>query len=427
MPKGISPSLIYDIVREQLTSRMHVFFGEFCLLVLLLSSFLGFANVRASADQDQQQVPAPQIQTFTNETGYPGGAYNLIVQQGAGLQTMWGVRRSSDPNNGLNVMWQGNILYNVSGSLYDFQYVLLSCAHLSYYSFPAGAYSVLGVYFNCSGELIPVCLCNCSSFDMVTSNVTYVGNVPTFTNTVTFYDIPLETFDLSNSSVTIVFTQHFNANWTLLTVKTDVYADLTDLKLYTSNRSEVSANTRFSLDFNYLVGLGEQTSENATSWTPILASEITPTSIRFNINSTRGNFSNADMSLGETYDEFQGDTTIPDKNATAHFVKIITTEKQTMYNCIQTFSGLTYGLTTGVRSDPTIHVQHARVLVPADSGIILVIVGIATVAVLLIAVPVVYTRKKRALISARADKTQKQAENMRATIVRFYYNFAPQT
>jgi hypothetical protein len=40
---------------------MHMFAGEFCLLVLLLSSFFGFANVKASTDQDQQQVPAPQI------------------------------------------------------------------------------------------------------------------------------------------------------------------------------------------------------------------------------------------------------------------------------------------------------------------------------------------------------------------------------
>jgi len=265
---------------------------------------------------------------------------------------------------------------------------------------------------------------------MVTSNVTYVGNVPTFTNTITFNDIPLETFGLSSSSMAIVFTQHFIANWTLLAVKTDVYADLTNLKLYTSNCSEVPANTSFSLDFNYWVGLWKQASENATgSWIPILASEITPTSVYFNINSTEGNFSNADMSLGDTYDEFQGSTTVPGKNATAHFISVLNGQGQTMCNCIQIFSGLTYGLTTGIKSDPTIHVQHARVpmLVTPDSGIILVIVGIATVAVLVIALPVVYTRKKRALTSAHADKTQKQAENVRATIVRFYYNFAPQT
>lgn len=381
---------------------MHVFFGEFCLLALLLSSFLSFASVRASSDQAPQQVPAPQILTFTEVTGYPGGGYDLIVQQGTGLSTGWAVKRTSDPNNGLNLAWQGNIFYNVSGTLYDFQYVLLSTAYVSAYSFPA-SYSPTGVYFNCSDELIPVCLCNCSSFDMVTSNVTYIGNVPTFTNTVTLHDIPLETFDQSSSSITIVFAQHFTADWTLLTVKTDVYANLTNLKLYTSNRREVPANTSFSLDFTYLVGLGKQ-SENGTSGTPILASEITPTSIRFNINSTRGNFSNADMSLGETYDEFQRDTTIPGKNATAHFVKIITTEKQTMYNCIQTFSGLTYGLTTGIKSDPTIHVQHARVavLVTAGSGImVLAIVGTATVAVLVIAVLFVHIRKKRALTNAK--------------------------
>ena len=87
---------------------------------------------------------------------------------------------------------------------------------------------------------------------------------------------------------------------------------LTNLKLYLSNGTEVPSNTSFSLNFDYMVGLQKEDA-NGTSGTPILPSETTPTSVYFNINSTEGSFSNADLSLGDTYDEFQGNTTVPNK------------------------------------------------------------------------------------------------------------------
>jgi hypothetical protein len=329
-------------------------------------------------------------------TGYPGGSYSLQVQQGAGLNTGWGVGTNSDPDNGLNLCFQGNTRYNVSGTIYAFQYSLLSPANVSA-SYPA-SWTLTGAYINCSDELIPICLCNCSSFDMVTSNVTYDGDVPTFTNNVTFNDIPFETFDDSNSSMTIVFTQHFSADWTLLTVKTDVYADLTNLKLYLGNGTEVPANSSYSLNFEYMVGLQKQDA-NGNSSTPVLPSETTPTSVYFNINTTgtEGNFSSADLSLGDTYDEFQGNTTISNKNCTAYFDLVPRQEYTTEAYCIQTFSGLTYGLTTGIKSDPTIHVHHPQITVsvPVGEGIgVTEIVGVMIVSALVISIANV--RKKRA-------------------------------
>ena len=332
---------------KRLRSKMRLFVGEFCLLVLLLSSFFGFANVRVSSAQDQdQKVPAPQIQTETKANGYRG-AYDLMVQHGPDFGGSWGVGEDSDPDNGLNVGWCGNIGFNVSGTPFMFQYSLSS--------FRKSLYS--GVYINCSDERIPIYLYNCSSFDMVTSNVTYVGNVPTFTNTITFHDIQLETYDQGDSSVTLVFTQHFTADWTLLTVKTDVFADLTHLKLYKSNGTLVPVNMSFLLNFDYLVCLINQTS-SGTGTVFILPSEITPTAVYFNVNGAGGmQYSLADMTLGDVYDELQGNTQVAGKTATVYF----TPGWEVGCTCIQTFSDLTYGLTIGIESDPTIHVQHTRV------------------------------------------------------------------
>jgi hypothetical protein len=192
---------------------------------------------------------------------------------------------------------------------------------------------------------------------MVTSNITYSGNVPTFTNTITFHDIQLETYNQNDSSVTLVFTQHFAANWTLLTIKTDVFANLTNLKLYTSNQTEVPANTSFSLSLGYMVCLINQTSSGRdTVFIP--PSNITSNAIYFNVTGTGGmQYSLADMSLGDNYTELQGNTNVTSKTATVYFAPGWVSGG----DCIQTFSNLTYNLTTGIESDPTIQVQHTRV------------------------------------------------------------------
>jgi hypothetical protein len=315
----------------------------------LLSSFFGFANVKVSCGQDQV-VPAPQIQTETKATGYPGGAYSLGVQHGPDFAGSWGAGEDSDPSNGLYARWQGNILSNLSAAMYMFQYTLLSCVNSNY----------SWVNINCSGEMIPIYLYNCSSLDMVTSDVTYSGGVPTFTNTITFNDIQLETHGYGDSSVTLVFTQHFTADWTLLTIKTDVYADLTRLKLYMSNGTEVPENTSFSLNLDYMVGLATNQTSECNSWTPILPSEVTQDAIYFNVGGAGGmQYSLANMSLGDGYTELQGSTQVAGKTAATYFTQGYTWSLGC--DCIQTFSDLNYGLTTGIESDPTIHVQHTRV------------------------------------------------------------------
>jgi hypothetical protein len=367
---------------------MRLFLCKFCLLVLLLSSFFGFANVRVSSGQDQV-VPAPQIQTSTQATGYPGGSYSLMVQHGPYFTGSWAVGRDSDPDNGLNVRWQGNILSNVSAAIYMFQYTLLSCVKSNY----------SWVHINCLGEIIPIYLYNCSSFDMVTSDITRSGGVPTFTNTITLNDIKLETHGHGDSSITLVFTQHFTADWTLLTIKTGVYADLTRLKLYMSNGTEVPENTSFSLNLDYMVGLGTNQTSECNSWTPILPSEVTQNAIYYNVGRAGAmHYSLANMSLGDGYTELQGNTQVAGKTAATYFTQGYTWTLGC--DCIQTFSNLTYGLTTGIESDPTIHVQHTRVPVYWGTAS----TSISSTEIVLVAVTVAIAVSVAALAISRRHK-----------------------
>jgi hypothetical protein len=68
--------------------------------------------------------------------------------------------------------------------------------------------------------------------------------------------------------------------------------------------------------------------------------------------------------------------------------------------CNQIFNGLTYGFTTGIQSDPTIHIQHPRLSATTQGStfpILLVAVGITIGAVVTVVV-VRYIKRERKII-----------------------------
>jgi hypothetical protein len=327
---------------------------------LLFLPFFGFTRVRASDDHvrasdDRGLVPAPQIQTqcIPNGTIMGGtvslGQFNMGFRHGENFSYNWCVRRYIDPINGLCCGYQGNLQSYVLGTWLLFQFYLESQSN-------GADYPV--VYINCSGDVIPIHLYNCSSFDMVTSNITYVGDVPTFTNVITFDDIAVQTYGNDTSSISLVFTQHFIADWTELTIGTETYANLTNMKLYYTNQSEVPPNTEFSLNFDYVVGLFNQTPTDQYGSTPILPTNVTRTGLSFNVTGIGGmNYSIADVTLDDNYTEVQGVTQILNKKSIVYFAL----GWGGGCKCFQRFTNLTYGVTTAVINDPTINVYHTSV------------------------------------------------------------------
>ena len=298
----------------------------------------------------------------------PRGGYFMELWQGPEIAN-FGADERNDPTGGISTRWQGMFYTNVANIQYTFQFTLDSFMN---------ARPDSGVYITALGQVFPIHLYNCASFNMATSNVTYVDNVPTFTNVIAFNDIPIETYGQGASSVSLVFTQHFNADWTQLTVKTDVFADLTNLKLYFSNGTEVPPDTDFSLNFEYMVCLINQTASQQTT-AFVLPSEVTPSEVYFSVNGTGDlQYSLADMTLSDVYAELQGNNQVTGKTSTANF------NSGWQVGCVllQTFNNLTYGLTTGIQSDPTIQVNHTRV--PTYWGKTSQIIGTIAVAVTVI-------------------------------------------
>lgn len=370
---------------------------------LLLLPFFGFASVRAI--DEGQKVPAPKIDHGPiDRTDFPEliEGYKMSVNHGENFSAGFNVKELNDPginpfNNkpyGLSLSYQGNFRSRVSGAWLLFQFGL-GC---SLNTLPIQNHWSL--YINCSDDVIPINLFNCSSFGMVTSNVTYVGNVPTFTNVITFHDIAMETYGHGASSISLVFTQHFMANWTKLTAKTETYADLTNMQLYYSNGSAVPSNTKFSLNFDYLVGLIDDTDPNQQGNPVFIIPRITQTTLFFDVNGTEGmQYSLADVTLADNYTEVQGSTQILNKTADVYFAPgwVVGSD------CFQRFNDLTYGVTTAVISDPTINVHHTSVPIgwsmsgnPInnwDAPHIAFVVGIASAAV--VATVVVVRRRRR--------------------------------
>jgi len=367
----------------------------------LLLPFFGFASVRAS-DEDQK-VPAPTIYfndpTSSNWSSLPTyiKGYSMAVMHGENFSfTVIAKEYNESEINPLNnkplgrtLGWQGNARSYVSGTSLLFQFNLGTNLNVQ---------NQRHLYINCSDGIIPINLFNCSSFDMVTSSVTYLGDVPTWTNVITFHDIALETYGKGTSSINLVFTQNFTANWTKLTVKTETYADLTKVNLFHSDGSPVPLNTPFSLNFNYGVCLISETDPSQQGNQVFIIPTIAEKSIFFDVKGTEGmRYSIADVTLADNYVEVQGSAQVLNKTADVYFAPGWVMGS----DCFQRFTDLTYGVTTAVRSDPTINAHHASVPIgwgnPAnnwDFAHVAFVGGIASVAV--VATVVVVRRRRRA-------------------------------
>ena len=293
---------------------------------------------------------------MTGTTLPVGEGYGLEITQGSEVNANWCVRNLT--TNGDNVTdWQGNTFLNLQGSQYMYDVDLGSMYSTNgHMGTPA-----TGVYINCSGTTIPIYLYNCSSFTMTTSNITYVDNVPTFNNTITFNNIQVDTYGHGQSSLTLKFTQSFVANLTEFTIRTDTFADLSNLKLYTSSNNEAPANSNFSINFNYNTELFNQTEVNLQGNVTNLpgqpacvltATNVTSTEAFYSIQGV-GNlqYSLANMTLADSYVESQGNTHIANKTVASGL-------DVSGEHLLQTFDNLTYGLTTSIESDPTITIVH---------------------------------------------------------------------
>ncbi|MGD6852210.1 MAG: hypothetical protein ACQCN6_09150 [Candidatus Bathyarchaeia archaeon] len=307
-----------------------------------------------------QKVSAPDIET-TSDLTY-GAGYGMSLLQGSQVHLNLCVRNMSDSTFN-STDWQLNLFSNLNGSEYVYQVGLISMHPASgLQGSPSSK-----VYITCLGNTIPIYFYDCSSFDMETTDITYVDDVPVFSNTITFHDIEVDTYGHGDSSVTLSFTQTFIANWTEFKIKSIVSADLSNLKLYTSGGSEIPHGSDFALNFNYAVALFNQTQVNLQGNVTNIEgqpkcvlepTDISPTNAYYIIPGVANlNYTLANIGLADNYIETLG-ATQTNKVASARFYIDPGFESA---NMLETFSNLTYGSTTSILSDPIVTITHEKV------------------------------------------------------------------
>jgi hypothetical protein len=225
--------------------------------------------------------------------------------------------------------------------------------------------------------------------------VTTVNGLPAIMNNVTFNNVALDTYGNGASSVNIAINQEVTANLTSMIVRIGVYADLSNMRLYLPDGSEIPQGTPYSLNLVWGIDVGLPNGGG-------LPYIITGNTLYFIQNNST--VSLADMSLGDSYVEMQGSNQTAGHTAQVQFINSPQTLgiTQTLGNnknnntvpgclCLQTFPNLTYGVTTGVQSDPTIDANH-----PMEISLQTIIFIVAVVVIAIVAA-VLFFRRRRSL------------------------------
>ena len=318
-------------------------------------------NQTPSPSIPSDQVPAPTV-SFSNAPR--SGSEDIInlavgVNQGQVCGTTWSAHKTNLPIMGpngptgetvLSEGFQGEIGTTVANVSSDLEFNLGST------NSPPGApnLNLPGMFIDTPYGNIPISFCDASSFNVQVGNVTYINDLPTVTNTITFNDIALPTYGQGSSSVTFVISQTVIANWTNMIIKIGVYADLSNMKLYLPDGTEIPQGTDFSFNLMYSIDMNTPNLSGNSGPIDYPPSDVTPTSVFFAVNGTAGTqLSIANMNFGDTYTEIQGSTQLAGKTPTIYFQQ--SNAPTWAVNCFQSFPNLTYGVTTAVQSDPTYH------------------------------------------------------------------------
>lgn len=362
-------------------------FWKMILAFLCAFLVLALASPMLVLAQGGSSVPAPIVSANSDDkTSATFNQSAITVTHGPDFDSTWMAFRAylpdnpSNPSQGgdyLSEHFQGNVAPILNGTQFCLTFTLVSSAQTwdTSPSNPLGIYTnssygvPCGIWINSSYGQIPICLYNASSYTLKVGNVAYVNGLPTLTNNVTFNDIALETYGHGSSSINLVIDQEIIANWTTMKIKIGVYADLSNMHLYLPDGSEIPQGTKFSLNFQWGVDLSNQTASNLAGYPIGFPYIVKGNSLYFLVNgTTQSQLSVANMSLGDSYVEMQGSAQSSNRTADVQFVNSLITLGGSQgrgavpsCNCFQSFTNLTYGLTTGVLSDPTITVNHAPV------------------------------------------------------------------
>lgn len=394
-----------------------------CILGLLALSLVMPSVAKAQQSQTSNSQPVPVIATsgISKNVSSSGIVEALGVLDLPDTESTWSASRLNMPQNPSNLSqgtylaegFQGNLQPTINGTSYCLEFNLRSCqSQFKSSSNPLGLWNgnpgniPSSIWINCSYGVIPIWLYNATNFTFEAGNCTYIDGLPTIKNNVTFNNVALNTYGHGLSTFNLVINQEVVENWTEVKIKIGVYADLLNTKLYLANGSELPQGTQYSLNFQWGVDLSNFTAAQLLGYPIGFNYVASGTNLYFVQNDSQHTpLPVVNLRLGDSYTEIQGSNQEAVRTAEAEFISSNMTLGNSVGKgkvpgclCYQSFSNLTYGLTTGVLSDPLLGVQHPRVQAPSVMITIggipmpMIILGVAiTVAILGIAL---YKKRK---------------------------------
>ena len=172
-----------------------------------------------------------------------------------------------------------------------------------------------------------------------------------------------------------------------MTVKMDTDVDFTNMQLYSPiTQQPISAGTPFSLSLIYTVHMSNYTASQELGHAVNFQPTVTPTQIYYSGDNGFGyQYKMANMNFGDSYTEVQGDNQIPNLTPETYFQsqRRIQGDGASFVLCFQTFNGLTYGLTTGLNSDPTLTIPHKPVQSMTQISFVLILLAVVAVVAIL--------------------------------------------
>jgi hypothetical protein len=345
--------------------------GAFVLLVFLTMVFSS-SPISASSAQSSQ-TSAITFQKGSGREGFAAseGVTVMSANDPSGFNSNWYVEKGNGSSGYDFDGMYSNIQYTIGSSFMTFETELGSSLDggLGNIGTLGGATYALSV--NASGTIIPINFWNCTYFSESTSNVTYVENLPTFTNTFTFHDIALETYGNGSSNITLTLTQVFTAYPTLMKVKMETAVDFSNMTLYSPvTQQPISVGTPFSFNLVYYVDASNFTESQIVGHAVNLKPTVTPTSISYSTESGGSlNYSIANMTFSDSFSDFRGTNSL-NGTASVYFSPLTGTQGSSSYFvlCSHTFNNLTYRVTTAISSDPTIEIPYTAAAGSSSTG-----------------------------------------------------------
>jgi hypothetical protein len=358
------------------------------IAILLIVSLLIVGSLSlipcAQADGSAEKVPEPQISEMHeyNEPLYQNGTLACLNNEAwamnfnhGNITTTIAVRNITQYiDNATWVDYSNYITYNVSGTMYTAQFMMIETV------------------FKIGNQTIQASLSTCDDFELTYSPVKYDGTVPTMDCNITFERIRVYLNGHASSTFDLTLLHHFRGDWNQTNEKIEALLNFSYTRFYQSNGTEFNAGEPFTAEVHYRMYMTRPDAGPGQQF--IAPTGHTNTTLEFNLTLENGSpLTLSRMNMKDNFTIYSGSGA----HVSVGYSSMV--PGPIFSAATHGFPNLTYKGTISLKSDPEIIVNHDRVTAqsnPAVTSFIMpIVVVVAIVAVAAIGAAVFMRKRKK--------------------------------